>query len=81
MWVSAPRGFLWMLVLWVFSSCSEFGKIRLVGRSGVLLGPGTQGWVYGWKGLTNGTWTLLLRKPSAISLESFFFKFFFFLSF
>lgn len=58
-----------MPVLSVVSSSSEFGKIRLAGRSGVLLGPGTQRCVCGWKGLANETWTLPLRKPSAVSLK------------
>lgn len=63
-------GVLGMLVLSVFSSHSEFGEIKPVGRSGVLLGPGTQGWVYGWKCLDNGA--LPLREPSATLLEYFF---------
>lgn len=34
--------------------------------------------VCGWKGFANGTWTLPLRKPSAISFKAFFLKFGFF---
>lgn len=55
----------WLLLLWVSSSCSPCGKM-LVGRSGVLFGPGTRGGCM-WKGFTSGSW--MLRKPSASSLE------------
>lgn len=49
-----------------FPPALNFGKIRLVGRSGVLLKLGTQGQVCGWKGLANGTWDCAVEEAFCV---------------